>query len=227
LIRVLIVDDQEIIRAGLATIITAHPALEVAGQAADGFAVLGLLPDLPVDVILLDLRMPGIDGVETIRRVRSSWPPEQIRILVLTTFEHDDYVLSALQAGADGFLGKSSGPEEITDGVIEVAAGGHALSDTAVEAVVGHASRERQAPAEREMVRRFEALTQREREVVEALVSGLDTHAIANVFVLSPLTVKTHANRAMAKVGARDRGQLVSFAVRAGIMPHAARYERP
>lgn len=224
MIQVLVVDDQEIIRTGLVTIINSHPELEVCGQAGDGFVALKMLDEVAVDVVLLDLRMPGIDGVETIRRIRKKYPNDQCRVLVLTTFEQDDNVVSALHAGADGFLGKGAGPVEILDGILGVAAGSHALSETAVVAVVGHVANQRQMPGEPEMRMRFALLTEREAEIVEALVAGLDAQSIADTFVLSPYTVKTHTNRAMTKVGARDRGQLVSFAVRAGIIPDINRF---
>lgn len=219
MIRVMIVDDQEMIRAGLATIIGAHPDLVVAAQAADGFDALNQLKTAGVDVALMDLRMPGIDGVETIKRIRATRSPESLRILVLTTFDRDENVVNALRNGADGFLSKGASPGELTDAIVRVAGGGRALSPTAVNAVVEHVAEQKQVPADPQAQVRFAALTPREREIVQAIVSGADNAEIARALFLSPFTVKTHANRAMMKVGARDRGQLVSLAVRAGILP--------
>jgi len=166
-IRVLIVDDQEMIRVGLRTILQAHPDIEVVAEAGDGLLALRLLETTAVDVVLMDLRMPGIDGVEATSRLRARWPAEQVRVLVLTTFEQDANVLAALRAGANGFLGKGVGPAELTDGIVEVHAGRGALSSAAASA--------------------------RHR----------------------PVRVGLHGQ----KVGARDRAQLVSLAVRAGMRP--------
>ena len=220
-VRVLVVDDQDMIRAGLRAIIDAHPEVEVAAEAADGLTAIGLLrdPSADIDVVLMDLRMPGIDGVETTRRIRVEWPAEQRRILVLTTFDQDENVLNALRAGADGFLSKGAGPTELTDGILRVAAGQHALSTTAIDALVSHAANQAPAPGDPETTRLFAELTARELEVVALVTAGLDNAEIGRRIFISPYTVKTHVNRAMAKVGARDRAQLVVLAVRAGIRP--------
>ena len=219
MIRVMLVDDQEMIRAGLRTILRAHPRIDVVAEAADGLDVLRQLETAHPDVVLMDIRMPGIDGVEATRRIRSNQPPEQLRILVLTTFDQDENVLAALRAGADGFLGKGAGPAELTSAVVQVASGGRALSPGAVGAVVDHLVDQRVIPVDPAVAARFAELTAREREVVEAVVSGWDNAQIAEQFFLSPFTVKTHVNRAMTKVGARDRAQLVTLAIRAGITP--------
>lgn len=215
----MLVDDQEMIRAGLRAIIGAHPELEVVAEAGDGLAVLRQLDEVAPDVVLMDIRMPGIDGVEATRRLRLTRPAEQLRILVLTTFDQDQNVLQALRAGADGFLSKGAGPTELTDAILAVAAGSRALSPGAVDAVVGHVVQQRAIDVDPAMAARFAQLTRREREVVAAITGGLDPAEIAERFFLSPFTVKTHANRAMTKVGARDRAQLVAFAIRAGVIP--------
>ncbi|WP_306215404.1 response regulator [Actinoplanes sp. RD1] len=215
-VRILLVDDQEIIRAGLRTILTAHPELTVAGEAADGLAALRMLAALDADVVLMDLRMPGIDGVETTRRVRAAHP--HVQIVVLTTFDQDENVLAALRAGAVGFFNKAAGPEELTAGILRVAAGGRALSPGALDAVVNHVADDR-APGDPAARARFTELTARELEIVAMIVEGLDNARIAAREHLSPHTVKTHANRAMAKAGVRDRAQLVSLAVQAGFRP--------
>ena len=209
MIRVMVVDDQEMIREGLCTIIGAHPELDVVAVAGDGFEALQVLESTDVDVVLMDIRMPGVDGVEATRRIRRTRTPEQVRICVLTTFDHDENVVRALKAGADGFLSKGAGPLELTAGILEVARGGSALSPSAVSAVVAHVAEDRTVPEDPETVALFATLTAREREVVEAVVTGLDNQQIAEQMVVSPFTVKTHANRAMMKVGARDRAQLV------------------
>ncbi|WP_222196049.1 response regulator transcription factor [Modestobacter italicus] len=219
MIRVMVVDDQEMIRAGLRSIIGTHQDLEVVAEAGDGLAVLRQVDEVRPDVVLMDIRMPGIDGVEATRRIRLTHPPQQLRILVLTTFDQDENVLRALRAGADGFLSKGAGPTELTDAILAVAAGSRALSPTAVSAVVDHVVQQRAVDLDPVLTARFAELTPREREVVTAIVSGLDNAEIAERFFLSPFTVKTHANRAMTKVGARDRGQLVAMAIRAGLQP--------
>ncbi|GAA2592615.1 response regulator transcription factor [Winogradskya consettensis] len=217
--QVMIVDDQEIIRAGLRTIIDAHPGLSVIAEAADGFEALRLLASAVPDVVLMDIRMPGIDGVETTRRIRAAYPAEQVRILVLTTFDQDQNVVAALRAGADGFFNKGTGPVELTAGILRVASGRNALSPAAVDALVGHVAEDRGVPVDAGAAERFAGLTAREAEVVTMIVQGLDNAAIAGRLHVSPFTVKTHANRAMAKVGARDRAQLVTRAFQAGIRP--------
>ncbi|MFT4235463.1 MAG: response regulator transcription factor [Microbacterium sp.] len=214
---VMLVDDQEMIRAGLRVIIDAHPDLEVVAEAGEGYTAVSLLESTPVDVVLLDLNMPGIDGVETVRRIRAAHGADHPRILVLTTFDQDENVLAAIRAGADGFFSKGAGPTDLTDGIRTVAAGAHALSPTAIDALVSHATEDPVPPSDPQKAALFADLTPRELEVVELIVSGLDNTQISQRIFISPYTVKTHANRAMMKVGARDRAQLVSLAIQAGI----------
>ncbi|PZE64252.1 response regulator transcription factor [Curtobacterium sp. MCBD17_021] len=216
--RVLLVDDQEMIRLGLRTIIDAHHDFAVVGEAADGFAALTFLNDQDVDLILMDVRMPGIDGVETTRRIRERIPSEQTRIVVLTTFEHDDTVLAALRAGANGFLGKGVGPAELIASLQEVTAGGGVLSAAASAALIGHVTDGPERIIDADLADRFTALTARERDVVLSIAAGHDNDTIAAELFVSPFTVKTHASRAMAKVGARDRAQLVAYAYQAGLI---------
>ena len=219
MIRVAIVDDQEMIRAGLRAIVEAQSDIEVVGEAGDGLAGVRLADDVPADVMLMDIRMPGIDGVEAIRRIRRKHSPEALRIIILTTYGHDENVLNGLRAGANGFLGKGVSPDELADGIREVAAGGGALSAAATAAVITHVSEQREVVPDPGTVRHFEELTSREKEMVQAAVDGLSNAEIAKRFFLSPLTVKTHINRAMSKVGARDRAQLMSLAFNAGYRP--------
>ena len=219
MIGVLIVDDQEMIRAGLRTILETQSTVQVIGDVADGFQALKALEESRenIDVILMDIRMPGIDGVETTRRIRQVYSSQRVKIIILTTFEQDANVIAALRAGANGFLGKGVGPTELAASIAEVVEGGGALSAAAAAAVIDQVGTEPALPVDEELARRFEDLTPRERDVVVAITSGRSNEEIATEMFVSPFTVKTHANRAMAKVGARDRAQLVAFAYKAGI----------
>lgn len=215
---VLLVDDQEMIRLGLRAILDASTDFEVVADVADGFAALAFLRQHEVDLILMDIRMPGIDGVETTRRIRETVPAEQTRIVVLTTFEHEQTVLTALRAGANGFLGKGAGPAELIASLQQVVAGGAALSASASASLVDHVVSRPEVAPDADAIRRFEALTPRERDVVIAAAQGKTNDDIAAELYLSAYTVKTHANRAMAKAGVRDRAQLVALAYRAGLI---------
>lgn len=192
------------------------PNLAVVGDLSDALQLPNFLRDNAVDVILMDIRMPGIDGVEATRRIRKNYPPQSLRVIVLTTFDQDEIVLAALRAGANGFLSKTVSPGELVAGIIEVAGGGGALSAAATAALIGHMTDSPPPVPDKHLVRLFGTLTPREREVVMLVVHGLSNQEIAAQLFLSPLTVKTHAVRAMTKVSARDRAQLVSFAFRAG-----------
>jgi DNA-binding NarL/FixJ family response regulator len=218
-ITVVLVDDQEVIRVGLRAILSDRPDIEVVGEVGDGLSAVRIVADLSPDVVLMDLRMPGIDGVEATRRIRARHPEQIVRILVLTTFDQDANVLAALRAGADGFLSKGASPAELVDGILRVARGEHALSGSAVNAVVAHVSVTPGISVDAEAERLVDELTAREREVVTYLVQGLTNREIAEALCLSPLTVKTHVNHAMVKLSVRDRAQLVTVAVRAGILP--------
>ncbi|MET8809239.1 response regulator transcription factor [Streptomyces sp. NPDC004546] len=217
--QILIVDDQDEIRAGIKAMLRLDPSLVVAGDLSDGLQVVPFLRDHPVDLVLMDIRMPGIDGVEATRRIRKEYPPEKMRVIVLTTFDQDDIVLAALRAGANGFLSKTVSPAELVAGITEVVGGGGALSAAATAALIGHMTHSPPPVIDQELRRRFDALTPRERDVVVLVASGLGNDEIAAQMSVSPFTVKTHAVRAMTKVGARDRAQLVSFTFRAGLYP--------
>lgn len=218
MIRVMIVDDQEMIRQGLRAILAANDQVEVVADVADGYQAVEMTKTEPIDVILMDIRMPGIDGVETIRRIRAFASADTVKIIVLTTFDHDATVLEALQAGANGFLSKAVSPTELAAGIEAVASGGGALSGTAAASVIGHVTELPMRAVDAGLADRFTALTRREREVVIAAAAGKSNTEIASDLFLSPFTVKTHANRAMTKVGARDRAQLIAFAYRAGLL---------
>ncbi|MCZ9882808.1 response regulator transcription factor [Arthrobacter sp. B2a2-09] len=217
MIRVLIVDDQEMIRVGLRAILETQANITVVGEAGDGLEAVRLLRGLAADVVLMDIRMPGVDGVEATRRIRQTIPAERVRIIILTTFDHDETVFAALRAGANGFLSKGVGPAELAAGIEEVAAGGGALSATAAAALIDRVAEERQADVDPALADLFSTLTPKEHDVVIAIATGLSNQQIAETMFISPYTVKTHANRAMAKVGARDRAQLVAYAYRAGL----------
>ncbi|GLW51358.1 DNA-binding response regulator [Streptomyces sp. NBRC 14336] len=217
--RILIVDDEPEIRAGIRTMLRLDPGLAVVGDLSDGLQVAPFLREHPADLVLMDIRMPGIDGVEATRRIREEHPPEKLRVIVLTTFDQDEIVLGALRAGANGFLSKTVSPAELVAGIAEVMDGGGTLSAAATAALIGHVAESRTPVVDRELLRRFDALTPRERDVVVLVASGLGNDEIAARMSVSPFTVKTHAVRAMTKVGARDRAQLVSFAFRAGLYP--------
>ncbi|MHA6523607.1 response regulator transcription factor [Tessaracoccus sp. G1721] len=214
-IKVAIVDDQDMIRVGLRTILEAQPGLEVVAEAGDGLSAVRLVGNADIDVVLMDIRMPGIDGVEAIRRIRAEHGSAGPRIIILTTFDQDEYVIAGLRAGANGFLSKGVSPTELADGIRDVVAGGGVLSAAAAAALIGSLA-EPVVQTDPKMVALFGQLTAREREIVEAIVAGGGYTDIARTLFLSPHTVKTHANRAMNKVGAHDRAQLVSYAYRAG-----------
>jgi DNA-binding NarL/FixJ family response regulator len=217
--RILIVDDQDDMRVGIRAMLLLDPSLIVEGDLSDGLQVIPFLRDHPVDLVLMDIRMPGIDGVEATRRIRKEHPPERVRVIVLTTFDQDEIVLAALRAGANGFLSKTVSPAELVAGITEVVGGGGALSAAAAAALIGHMTDSPPPVIDKELLRRFGALTPRERDVVILIASGLGNDEIAAQMRVSPFTVKTHAVRAMTKVGARDRAQLVSFTFRAGLYP--------
>ena len=215
-IRVLLADDQTLIRAGFAAIISSSEDMEVVGEAIDGSDAVRQARSSRPDVVLMDIRMPGTDGIAACEQITADPDLATVRVLMLTTFEQDDYVVDAMRAGACGFLGKGAAPEELLDAVRVVAAGDALLSPAATRAVIRQVrSAGKQAEQDAEV---FDVLTDREREMVVLAAAGLSNDEIAARLVLSPLTVKTHVNRAMAKVGARDRAQLVVLAYRSGLV---------
>ena len=215
--RILIVDDQDDIRAGIRAMLLLDPALVVVADLSDGLQVVPFLRDHPVDLVLMDIRMPGIDGVEATRRIRAEHAATKVRIIVLTTFDQDEIVLAALRAGANGFLSKTVSPAELIAGITEVVGGGGTLSANATAALIGHMADNPPPIVDQGLLRRFDFLTPREREMIILVARGLSNEEIAGQMFVSPLTVKTHVVRAMTKVGARDRAQLVSFIFRAGL----------
>lgn len=216
-IRVLIVDDQLMIRLGLRAILEASNGVTVIDDVEDGFRALKTISEHPIDVVLMDIRMPGIDGVETTKRIRAIESGRQPKILVLTTFDNDKNVLSALRAGANGFLSKGVGPTELLNGIREVATGQGVLSGVAAAAVIGQVTETNVTTVDEAIAERFVHLTARERDVVMYAARGMDNREIAEHLLVSPFTVKTHISRAMVKAGARDRAQLVAFVHLAGM----------
>jgi DNA-binding NarL/FixJ family response regulator len=222
-VRVLIVDDQAMIRSGLRALLETGEGCEVVGEAADGRRAVEMARMLMPDVILMDLRMPVLDGVSAVVELRADAATASIGILALTTFDTGENVLAALKAGANGFLGKSADHEELMRAVGRVAAGEASLSDLATNAVVGHlaetARRPRlHEPASAQELGRVAALTSREREVVSLVARGLSNDDIAEHLFISPMTAKTHVNRAMTKMQVSDRAQLVVAAMRADLL---------
>jgi DNA-binding NarL/FixJ family response regulator len=214
--RVLLVDDQPLVRAGVRAVLESA-GIEVVAEAAEGAEALHRAREAKPDVVVMDLRMPRMDGVEATRLLRADPSLPGVRVLVLTTFDGDENVLHAVRAGADGFLSKTAEPDELIDAVERAARGEAALSSAASRAVLAHIVRETPPSVDPELVAVVQTLTPRERDLVIAAATGASNDDIARRLSLSPLTVKTHLNRAMAKVGARDRGQLVAVAYLSGL----------
>jgi DNA-binding NarL/FixJ family response regulator len=214
-IRVLLVDDQVLVRAGFSALLAAEQDIEVVGEAGDGAQAVRLARQTRPDVVLMDIRMPGVDGLTATRQIAADPQLSEVRIVVLTTFELDEYVGEALRAGAAGFLVKNTQPAELIQGVRVVAAGDGLLSPSVTRRVIEQFAARTAAPA---APRRLAELTDREREVVALVGTGLSNDEIAARLVVSPATAKTHVSRAMVKLGARDRAQLVVFAYEAGLV---------
>ncbi|WP_433311408.1 response regulator [Micromonospora chersina] len=216
-VRVLLADDQTLIRAGFRVLIDSAPDLTVVGEAATGREAVARARTTRADVVLMDIRMPDLDGLAATREITADEDLAGVRVLILTTFEVDEYVFEALRAGASGFLGKGVEPAELLDAIRTVAAGDALLSPKATRGLIARflAQPEPEPPATPDQLR---ALTEREREVLTLVATGLSNEQIAQRLVVSPLTAKTHVNRAMAKLGARDRAQLVVFAYQTGLV---------
>ncbi|GHI96137.1 MULTISPECIES: response regulator [Streptomyces] len=220
-IRVLLADDQALLRSAFKVLVDSEPDMEVVGEASDGAEAARLAAERRADVVLMDIRMPGTDGLAATRLISADPALAHVRVVILTTFEVDDYVVQSLRAGASGFLGKGSEPDELL-AAIRVAAGGEALlSPTATKGLIARfLAQEGTADENRDPARaeRLRSLTGREREVLVQVAGGHSNDEIAERLEVSPLTVKTHVNRAMAKLGARDRAQLVVIAYESGLV---------
>ncbi|RSM87571.1 DNA-binding response regulator [Kibdelosporangium aridum] len=217
IIRVLLVDDQPLIRAGFRMFLAAEPDIEIVGEAGNGREAVRLARKCRADVVLMDIRMPEFDGIDATREIADSEDLAGVRILVLTTFENDENVVRALRAGASGFLGKNVEPAELLRAIRVVAAGEALLSPAATRGLVSQFLSHVQ-PDPLPAPEGLDRLTEREREVLVLVAHGLTNDEIGERLFLSPLTVKTHANRAMAKLGARDRAQLVVIAYQSGLV---------
>ena len=217
-IRVLLADDQVLIRSGFAALIGSDSDLEVVGEASDGAEAVRRAFSLRPDVVLMDIRMPGLDGLTAARQITGSPELADVRVVVLTTFEADEYVLQALRSGASGFLGKSVEPEELLDAIRVVARGDALLSSRATRSLIARFLDQPEQGRPPLPGTTLDVLTDRDREMVALVAHGLSNEDIAGRLFLSPLTVKTHVNRAMSKLGARDRAQLVVLAYQTGLV---------
>jgi DNA-binding NarL/FixJ family response regulator len=215
-VRVLLADDQDIVRAGLRLMVDSAPDLTVVGEAATGTQAVRMARQSRADVVLMDIRMPELDGLAATRQISTDPGLAGMKVLILTTFEVDEYVFEALRAGASGFLGKGARPETLIDAIRTVARGEALLSPAATRGLIARylaTDDRRPTPA----ANLLDGLTEREREIVALVATGMSNAEIAGHLTLSPLTVKTHVNHAMTKLDARDRAQLVVIAYQAGV----------
>ncbi|MFD3658807.1 response regulator [Streptomyces sp. NPDC058620] len=221
-IKVLLADDQALLRSAFRVLVDSEPDMQVVGEAADGAEAVALARSTRADVVLMDIRMPGTDGLAATRMISADPDLADVRIVMLTTFEVDEYVVQSLRAGASGFLGKGAEPDELLN-AIRIAAGGEALLSPAatkglIATFLAQGGSWGEGPDAAAYSERLAALTVREREVLVLVAGGHSNDEIAERLTVSPLTVKTHVNRAMAKLGARDRAQLVVTAYESGLV---------
>ncbi|MPZ90633.1 MAG: response regulator [Actinobacteria bacterium] len=215
MIRVVLVDDQVLVRAGFRSLLDNEDDIEVVAEASDGEEAVALASQAKPDVILMDIRMPKLDGIEATRRIAGDDRLAGVRVVILTTFELDEYVFESLRAGASGFLVKDTEPLELLHGVRVVAAGESLLSPSVTRRLIAEfATRS----TERRTLEELDQLTGREREVMALVATGMSNDEIAEHLVVSPATAKTHVSRAMVKLHARDRAQLVVLAYESGLV---------
>ena len=221
MIRVLLADDQALIRAGFRVLVDAADDLEVVGEATDGQQAADLARRARADVVLMDIRMPGVDGLEATRRICADEDLAGVKVIILTTFESDEYVYQALRAGASGFLVKDTEPAELLQAIRVVARGDALLSPSVTRRLITDVARRPEPPPASGQV--LSALTDREREVMALVAEGMSNDEIAARLFLSPLTSKTHVSRIMTKLNARDRAQLVVIAYESGLVTPGSR----
>ncbi|AYY13488.1 DNA-binding response regulator [Actinobacteria bacterium YIM 96077] len=215
MIRVVLADDQRLIRAGFASILAGEDGISVVGEAADGVEALRLTEELRPDVILMDIRMPEMDGLEATTRIARDGKLASVKVVILTTFDLDDYVYKALRAGASGFLVKDTEPVELIHAVRVVARGDGLIAPSVTRRLIAQIASQASRPAPDI---HLGELTEREREVLVLVATGLSNDEIAERLVVSPATAKTHVSRIMTKLGARDRAQLVVQAYESGLI---------
>jgi DNA-binding NarL/FixJ family response regulator len=214
-VRVLVVDDDDLMRAGLRAVLSSDPTIDVVDEAADGREAVRLARLLRPDVVLMDVRMPNLDGIAATRELLAA--SRQTRVLILTTFEDDDYVFGALTAGASGFLLKRTRPEQLIAAIHTIAAGDSLLSPSITRTVIDHIARQH-VPPDPSASRRLRDLTPRERDVLELVATGLSNSEIADRLVVEESTVKTHMKRILAKLHLRDRVHAVILAYETGLV---------
>jgi len=214
-IRVLLADDQALVRGGFKALLDARDDIEVVGEAVNGTEAVALTKTLRPDVVLMDIRMPDLDGLEATRQIAADPSLAAVRIVILTTFEFDEYLFESLRNGASGFLVKDTEPADLVTAVRVVAGGDSLISPSMTRRLVAEfASRAKQPRPPREL----DVLTEREREVMSLVAGGLTNDEIAERLYMSPATARTHVSRAMTKLGARDRTQLVVLAYETGLV---------
>nr|WTB34520.1 response regulator transcription factor [Streptomyces sp. NBC_00830] len=215
-IRVLIADDQVMVRQGFTVLLDAEPGIEVVGQAVDGLDAVAKVAELAPDVVLMDVRMPELGGIEATRRITSP-PGSRVKVLILSTFDLDEYVYEALRAGASGFLLKDASVEELAHAVRVVAAGDALLAPNVTKRLIAEFSRMTATPRA-PLMDRVGSLTERETEVLSLIAQGLSNAEIASRLVVAEQTAKTHVSRILAKLGLRDRTQAAVFAYETGLV---------
>ena len=216
-IRVLLADDQPLVRMGLRALVTSEPGMVVVGEASDGGEAIEQARELAPDVVLMDIRMPGTDGLSALRAIVSDPALAGTHVVMLTTFELDEYVFASLEAGASGFLIKDADPDDILRAIRAAAGGDSLLSPTVTRTVISTFTQQRRSPSPQRHPR-LDDLTEREREVLELVAQGLNNDELAERLFISKATARTHVSHILLKLGARDRAQLVVIAYRSGLV---------